>query len=56
MTLNVQVYPQFMCCRLRQLNAGKKEKFWMTILSDITVQVVPPKLSQGYRNGTTKVR
>ena len=47
----VQVY-----CRLRPLNAGKKEKSCMTILSDTTVQVVPPKLSQGYRNGTTKVR
>ena len=28
----------------------------MIILSDTTVQVVPPRLSQGYRNGTNKVR
>lgn len=45
----VQVY-----CRIRPLDPPNQESC-VTVLSETTVQVVPPEASQGYKSGPTKV-
>ena len=41
-------------CRIRPLESSNQETC-VTVMSDSTVQVVPPETSQGYRTGITKV-
>ena len=41
-------------CRIRPLESSNQETC-VTVMSDTTVQVVPPETSQGYRTGITKV-
>lgn len=41
-------------CRIRPLEFPNEDSC-VTILNEVTAQVVPPESSQGYRSGTTKV-